>query len=169
MAQQQVTADELAKRIEAGEPPVHILGMTDTQLKAIIALGYNKYQQGKLDAADTMFRGAAALDPTNYLGYAGAGAVALARKPADLETAYTNLSKAAELNGDDASIQANLGEVLLRQGKVLEAKEHLEKAFQLDPDHKDPGVNRARALVSGIDAVIKEAERRKEEQLAKAS
>jgi predicted Zn-dependent protease len=62
-----------------------------------------------------------------------------------------------------------LGETLLRQGKVLEAKEHLEKAFSLDPDHKDPGVNRARALVSGIDAIIQEAQRRKEAGLAKAS
>lgn len=169
MAQQQLTAAELEQRIAAGEKPAQVLGMTDTQVKAIIALGYNRYQQGKLDAANTMFRGAAAIDPTNYLGFAGAGAVALARKPADLDTAYTNLSKAAELNSDDASVQANLGEVLLRQGKVMEAKEHLEKAFQLDPERKDPGVNRARALVSGIDAVIKEAERRKEEQLEKAS
>jgi Tfp pilus assembly protein PilF len=169
MSQQQMTAAELAQRIAAGEQPVHVLGITDTQIKAIIALGYNRYQQGKLDAANTMFRGAAAIDPTNYLGYAGAGAVALARKPADLETAYTNLSKAAELKPDDASVQANLGEVLLRQGKVMEAKEHLEKAFQLDPERKDAGVNRARALVSGIDAVIKEAERRKQDQLAKAS
>lgn len=169
MAQQQLSADDVAKRIAAGEQPVHVLGITDTQFKAIIALGYNKYQQGRLDDANTMFRGAAALDPTNYLGFAGAGAVALARKPADLDTAYANLSKAAELKSDDASIQANLGEVLLRQGKVLEAKEHLEKAFSLDPDRKDQGVNRARALVNGIDAVIKEAERRKEGQLAEAS
>jgi tetratricopeptide (TPR) repeat protein len=166
---QQLTVDELAKRVAAGEKPAHVLGMTETQIKAIIALGYNRYQQGKLDAANTMFQGAAAIDPTNYLGYAGAGAVALARKPADLEAAFGNLSKAAELNPNDGSIQANLGEVLLRQGKILEAKEHLEKAFKLDPDRKDPGVNRARALVSGIDAVIQEAERRKEEQLAKAS
>jgi hypothetical protein len=52
---------------------------------------------------------------------------------------------------------------------VLEAKEHLEKAFALDSNHKDPGVNRARALVAGIDAIIQEAQRRKEAGLAKAS
>jgi tetratricopeptide (TPR) repeat protein len=161
---QQVTAADLVKRIEAGEQPAQVLGVTENQVKAIVALGYNKYQQGKLDDANTMFRGAAALDANNYLGFAGAGAVALARKPADLEGAYTNLSRAAELKADDASIQANLGETLLRQGKVLEAK-----AFSLDPDHKDPGVNRARALVSGIDAIIQEAQRRKEAGLAKAS
>jgi tetratricopeptide (TPR) repeat protein len=166
---QQVTAADLVKRIEAGEQPAQVLGVNETQLKSIVALGYNKYQQGKLDDANTMFRGAAALDANNYLGFAGAGAVALARKPADLEAAYTNLSRAAELKPDDASIQANLGETLLRQGKVLEAKEHLEKAFALDPNHKDPGVNRARALVSGIDAIIQEAQRRKEAGLAKAS
>jgi tetratricopeptide (TPR) repeat protein len=168
MAEQQVTAADLVERVKAGEQPVKVLGITDNQVKAIVALGYNKYQQGKLDDANTMFRGAAALDTSNYLGFAGAGAVALARKPADLEAAYTNLSKAAELKPDDATIQANLGEVLLRQGKLEEAKVPLEKAFSLDPDHKDAGVNRARALVTGLDVIVKEAVRRNA-QLAKAS
>jgi len=81
-----------------------------------------------------------------------------------LETALSNLSKAAGLKPDDATIQANLGEVLLRQGKVEQAKSHLEKAFQLDPGHKDAGVNRARAIVKGLDLVVKEAERRQESQ-----
>jgi tetratricopeptide (TPR) repeat protein len=165
---QQLTPDEAAKRILAGEQPAHVLGVTDNQVKAIVALGYNKYQQGKLDAAETMFKGAAGLDTTNYMGFAGLGAVALARKPADLDTALTNLTKAAELKPEDATIQANLGEVLLRQGKIDEAKGHLEKAFQLDPNRKDTGVNRARALVSGLDAIVQEAQRRKNAGMAKA-
>jgi|SRR5579863_5898769 tetratricopeptide (TPR) repeat protein len=169
MAEQQVTPVQLAERIQAGEQPSHVLGITDDQVKTIVAIGYNKYQQGKLDAANTLFRGAAALDTSNYMGFAGAGAVALARKPADLDAAYTNLSKAAELKPDDATIQANLGETLLRQGKLEEAKAPLEKAFSLDPDRKDPGVNRARALVTTLDAIVKEAEKRKEGDLAKAS
>ena len=165
MAQQQTTA-EAAKRLEAGEQLGAVLGVTDEQIRGIVALGYNQYQQGRLKDAETAFRGVTALDRTSYLGYAGLGAVALAKRPPDLETAYKSLSKAAELKPDDGTIQANLGEVLLRQGKVEEAKTHLEKAFQLDPGHKDPGVNRARAIVSGLDTIVKEVEKRLQTQEA---
>jgi tetratricopeptide (TPR) repeat protein len=134
--------------------------VTEEQIRGIVALGYNQYQQGRLKDAETAFRGVTALDSNSYFGYAGLGAVALAKRPPDLETAYNNLSKAAELKPDDGTIHANLGEVLLRQGKVKEAKEHLEKAFQLDPDHKDPGVNRARAIVGGLDMIVKEVAKR---------
>ena len=163
MSTQEVTLTDAAKRIMAGEDMAAVLGVTDTQLTAIAALGYNKYQQGKFDDAEVMFRGVVALDGKSYLGYAGLGAIALAKRPADLDTALTNLTKAAELKPEDATVHANLGEVLLRQGKLEQAKAHLEKAFQLDPGHKDPSVNRARAIVSGLDLIVKEAERRQEE------
>lgn len=162
MSTQETNTTEATKRIMAGEEMGAVLGVSETQLTAIAALGYNKYQQGRLEDAETMFRGVAALDSKSYFGYAGLGAIALAKRPPDLETALSNLSKAAELKPDDATIQANLGEVLLRQGKVEQAKPHLEKAFQLDPGHKDAGVNRARAIVKGLDLVVKEAEKRQE-------
>ena len=129
------------------------------QVQAFAALGYNLYQQGQLKEAEKMFRGVMAFDNKSYLGYAGLGAVALANKPPDLDAAYTNLTKALELKPNDASVQANLGEVLLRQGKLEEAKKHLERAFQLDPGHNDPGANRARALVSGLDMIVKELQK----------
>jgi Flp pilus assembly protein TadD len=168
MATQDAILADAAKRIIAGEEMGEVLGVTDMQLKAIAALGYNKYEQGRLEDAETMFRGVAALDTKSYFGYAGLGTIALAKRPPDLETAFTNLSKAAELKPDDATIQANLGEVLLRQGKLEQAKSHLEKAFQLDPAHKDQGVNRARAVVSGLDMVVKEAEKRQEQNQTRA-
>ncbi len=161
---QQVTPEEAAKRLVAGEQPASIFGVTDEQIRAIVALGYNQYQQGRLKDAETAFRGVIALDKTSYFGYAGLGAVALAKKPADLETAYKALSNAADLKPDDPTIQANLGEVLMRQGKVEQARPHLEKAFQLDPNHKEPGVNRARAIVSGLNTIVQEVEKRLQEQ-----
>ncbi len=170
MATQETNMAEVAKRFTAGEEMGSVLGLSEAQLQAIAALAYNKYQQGRLEDAETIFRGVAALDTKSYFGYAGLGTIALAKRPPDLEAALSNLSKAAELKPDDATIQANLGEVLLRQGKVDQAKSHLEKAFQLDPNHKDAGVNRARAIVKGLDVVVKEAERRQESQgRAKAS
>lgn len=167
MATQDTNLTDAAQRIQAGEEMGAVLGVSETQLKAIAALGYNKYQQGRLDDAETMFRGVAALDTKSYFGYAGLGAIALAKRPPDLDSALSNLSKAAELKPEDATIQANLGEVLLRQGKLDQAKSHLEKAFQLDPKHKEASVNRARAIVSGLDVVVKEAERLTEAKATK--
>ena len=170
MAQQQMSASELTQRIKAGEQIASILGLSDTQVQTIAVLAYNQYEQGRYDTAEKLFAGITALDKKNSIGYAGLGAVAMAKKPPDLETAYTNLSKAVELNPNDATVQANLGEVLLRQGKLEEAKPHLEKAFQLDPGRKDRGANRARAIVAGLDMVMKEVQRRAEPmQRAKAS
>ena len=169
MAQEPISAAEAAKRLVAGEQPAALLGVTDNQMKSIVALGYNQYQQGKLKDAETAFRGVTALDRNSYLGYAGLGAVSLAKKPPDLETAYSSLTRAAELKSDDATIQANLGEVLLRQGKIDDAKQHLEKAFALDSGHKDPGVNRVRAIVSGLNIIVKEVEKQAQAQLKAAS
>jgi len=172
MAQEQWSPAEAAERIVAGEQPARVLGVSENQIQALAVLGYNLYQQGKLGEAETMFRGIAALDNKSYFGFAGLGAVALAKRPPDLDTAYSNLSRAVELKPTDATVQANLGEVLLRQGKVEDAKPYLEKAFQLDPGHKDPGANRARAIVGGLDVIVKEVQKRLQSQAplqAKAS
>lgn len=171
MATNSTSLTDATKRIEAGEEIGAVIGVSETQLKALAAVGYNQYQQGRLDDAEIIFRGVAALDTKSYFGYAGLGAIALAKRPPDLETALSNLSKAAEMKPDDATVQANLGEVLLRQGKVEQAKPHLEKAFELDPGHKEASVNRARAMVNGLDVLMKEAERRTEASMesAKAS
>jgi Flp pilus assembly protein TadD len=170
MAQQQISASEVTQRLKAGEQIASILGLSDTQVQTIAVLAYNQYEQGRYDNAEKLFAGITALDKKNPIGYAGLGAVAMAKKPPDLATAYTNLSKAVELNPNDATVQANLGEVLLRQGKLEEAKPHLEKAFQLDPERKDRSANRARAIVAGLDMVIKEVQKRAEPvQRAKAS
>ena len=140
-------------------------------MKAIAALGYTVFQQGRFKDSEVLFRGVVALDNKNYLGYAGLGAIAMATNPPDLEAAYTNLSRAVQINPNDATVQANLGEVLLKQGKLEEAKGHLEKAFQLDPGHNDPGANRARAIIVGLDMIIKEVQKRAapQAQMAKAS
>jgi tetratricopeptide (TPR) repeat protein len=168
MAQNQISASEVEKRVMNGEQLATALGISDPQIEGLAALGYNAYQQGQLKNAETFFAGVIALDNRSYIGNAGLGAVAMAQKPPKLDDAHAYLSRAAELRPDDATIQANLGEVLIRQGKIEEAKTHLERAFQLDPQFKDRGVNRARALVAGLDLIVKKAEQR-QQTMAKAS
>ncbi|MBI1790021.1 MAG: tetratricopeptide repeat protein [Acidobacteria bacterium] len=59
----------------------------------------------------------------------------------------------------DPTVQANLGEALLRQGKFEEATKAFEKALALDPNEEDPGANRARAIIDGMELVVAEIER----------
>jgi protein O-GlcNAc transferase len=146
-------------RIVAGEQLKDVFQLTPTQLQGIAAVGFNLLQSGKLKEAETVFRGLIATDDKSYFGYAGLGAVCLSKKPTDLTGAHEHLSKAASINPNDATVQANLGETLLRQAKFEEAAQVLKRAIELDPQQKDPGANRARALVSGLTTVITEVKR----------
>ena len=130
-----------------------------SQFQSIVALAFNYYQQGKLQEAETIFRGVQLLNPKLYYSYAGLGAIALARRPPNLAEAKEQLSKAAELNPEDPTVQANLGEVALRQAKFDEAAKYFKKALELDPHQTDPGANRARAIISGLTAVGAEVQR----------
>jgi tetratricopeptide (TPR) repeat protein len=157
-------ADETAK--------TPVIQLNATQFQGATALAYNLYEQGKMREAETLFAGLSVMNPQSYYGFAGLGAVALAKRPPDLDSAYKSLSEAAQLNPNDTSVQANLGETLLRQGKVDEAKTHLEKCFALDPGHNDPGANRARAIVGGLNMIAQQLESRLQAQskpAAKAS
>ena len=159
MAPAKADVNAVAKRIIDGEELSDVFGVTEKQIKGEAALAYNLYQQGKLREAATIFSSLRAVNTRSPYGYAGLGAVALAKKPSDLAEAYTNISKAAELAPNDPTIQANLGEVLLRQGKLVEAGQQFKKALELDPDSRDPGANRARALLNGLNAVATEVQR----------
>ena len=102
-----------------------------------------------------MFLGLTALDKTNYIGFAGAGAVALE----ETRLTWTQLIRICEggrVATEDGDIQADLGEVPFRQRQTERAMAHLVKAIQLDPGRKDPVVNRARAIVTDLDAIVKE-------------
>ena len=126
------------------------MSLTQQQIDGFASLGYNFYQQGKFDEAKKIFDGLTAIEPESFYGFAGLGALELAKNPPDLDSALTNLRKAVELNPNSASIRANLGEVLLRQAKLQEAATEFNKAMELDPEKKDAGANRARAMLTGL-------------------
>ena len=64
--------------------------------------------------AECIFNGLIALDSKLYYGYAGLGAMTLADEK--LEESVRWLTRAAELNSNDPTVHANLGEARLRQG-----------------------------------------------------
>ncbi len=146
--------DTLTQVINGTLPLNTFFGLGEDQIQAIAALGYLNYQQGRIDDARQLFEGLVALDATNYFGYAGLGAIALSQN--DLDAAETHLRDAASRNPKDPTVLANLGETLLRQTKTEEAAGFFKCALDLDPNHADPGANRARAILHGMEMVIEE-------------
>jgi tetratricopeptide (TPR) repeat protein len=145
-------AEPNLENVLAGKESMNaFFGLSQDQLIAIAALGFNLYQQGQIDDARTLFDGLATLEPSLYYGHAGLGAIALAA--GDAQTALGHLATAAELNPSDAAVQANLGEALLRTGEVAGGARHLGRAIELDPDARDAGANRARAILQGISSL----------------
>jgi tetratricopeptide (TPR) repeat protein len=156
---EELTLETVQKALD-GEAPINsIFGFTPEQIGGIASLGYELYEQGKMEEATQVFRGLIALDESNYLGYAGLGAVALAQEPPALDMAVNFLTRATQLNGSDPSIYANLGEAYLRQAKFEEAAQAFEKALDLDPEEEDPGANRARAIIDGMEIVMAELQK----------
>lgn len=151
---------ETVQKALAGEAPINsIFGFSEEQIQGMASLGFELYEQGKMAEATQMFRGLISLDESNYLGYAGLGAVALAQEPPALDLAVSFLTRATQLNGSDPSIYANLGEAYLRQAKFDEAAAAFDKALELDPEEEDPGANRARAIIDGMEIVIAELQK----------
>jgi Tfp pilus assembly protein PilF len=131
--------------------------LSNDQLSAIAALGFHFYGQGSLGDARTIFQGLIVMDPNLYYGHAGMGAVALREER--LDDAVRHLTRATELQPQDAAVHANLGEALLRQARFTEAAGEFDQALHLDPGQRDPGANRARAILRGMNLVVSEMKR----------
>ena len=132
------------------------IGLEEHELRAIASLAVRLYEQGRTPEARTVFQGLIALDPNLYLGNAALGAMDLT--DGRLDSALSHLTKAVELNPDDPSVHANLGEVLLRRARSTEAQEHFQRAESLDPLSRDPGANRARAIMAGLNLAAPETQ-----------
>jgi tetratricopeptide (TPR) repeat protein len=140
---------EAARQVLAGEMPLSALfGVSKGQLAEMASLGHQLWKQGRRQEAQKIFRGLLALDEKTYYGHAGMGLVAMSHE--DLSAAEQYLNRAFELEPSDASVAVNLGEVLLRQGKLEPAIAALESASKLDPSSSNAGAARARAILIGI-------------------
>jgi len=133
--------------------------ITQEQLEGMASLGFKMFQEGKLDDATQVFEGIIAVARESYYGYAGLGAIALAKEPADLDGAVANLTMAIDLEPDSPTLHANLGEALLRKRLFAESAAEFRKALELDPEKKDPGANRARMIIEALMVAVAELKR----------
>ncbi|MBI1352767.1 MAG: tetratricopeptide repeat protein [Acidobacteria bacterium] len=163
MPNETAVTDVTLDQILDGEATMNdIFGFSDLQIQSIAVLGFQAYEQGRNDEARILFEGLTALDSKSYYGYAGLGVLALVED--DVDAAVDYLRQAAERTSGDAAVYANLGEALFRQGKVEEAADAFQKAIELDPEGKDPGANRARAMMYGVSVVLEEAAKAMEQE-----
>ncbi len=149
--------DQVTDVISGHAPWNSLFNVGQQQVQAMAALASNLYEQGQNRNAESIFQGLISLDESSYYGYAGMGALALSEER--LDEALTYLRKAAELQPNDPTVRANLGETLLRQAKFTEAAQEFEKALTLDPGEHDAGANRARAILEGMEVVLAEYQR----------
>lgn len=139
-----------------------ISGLSDRDIHSVLQLGALLYQQGRRAEAEDIFRGAVLLNKNNALAQSGLGTVLTAQGKHD--EAFEALNEAIRLDPDDISAYVNRAEVYLKRAEFKEASEDLRKAIELDPDETDPGANRARAIIVGMNELIKELQKRMEEE-----
>ena len=140
---------EAARKVLAGETSLSsLLGVSREELARMAQFGYELWQQGRRNESMKMFQALLAADESLYYGHAGMGLIAMREE--NLQDARRYLSRALELEPRDPAVAVNLGEVLLRLGKLPEAVATMEKAIQADPTLKNAGAARAAAILTGI-------------------
>lgn len=139
-----------------------VSGLSDDDVNAVLAMGALMYQQGRRAEAEDLFRGAVLLNKNNALAHSALGTVLTAEGKHD--EALTELNEALRLNDTDISAYVNRAEIFLKRAEFKSASDDLKRAIELDPDQTDPGANRARAIIIGMSELIKEIQKRLEEE-----
>ncbi len=139
-----------------------VSGLSDEEVNAILALGALMYQQGRRAEAEDLFRGAVILNKKNALAHSALGTVLTAEGKHD--EALEALNTAISLDPSDISAFVNRAEIHLKRAEFKEASDDLKSAIALDPEGNDPGANRARAIIIGMNELIKELQKQLESQ-----
>lgn len=124
-------------------------------------VGAMYYQQGNYDKARTIFEGLVELDSQSAEAHSALGALLTLQQ--EDEVAVKHLHEAVKINPLQIAPFVNLGEIFIRQEKIEDAVDNLKKAIELDPEEKDAGANRARAMILGIYQIIKSDNEKLEE------
>jgi len=143
-----------------------VSGLKDDDVHSLLQLGALMYQQGRRTEAEDLFRGAVLLNKNNALAHSALGTVLTAEGKND--EALVALNEALRLDPDDIAARVNRAEVHLKRAEFDEASVDLKRAIELDPEEADPAANRARAIIIGMTELVRELQKRLEEEQEQA-
>lgn len=146
-------------------------GISADEIYAIADLGYDLFEEGKLEDAQKIFEGLNSYNPMDAYFHNVLGSIS--QKKQEWEQAVGYFNAASQLYSEDVSTWTNLGECLFQWAAALSetgeseraaqavesAVTSLGRAIELDPEVKSGSALRARALVSAISGVVESAHR----------
>ncbi|KAJ3585167.1 hypothetical protein NHX12_013888 [Muraenolepis orangiensis] len=112
-----------------------VLGATAVDIEQHLEMGRKLLAAGQLADALSHYHSAVEGDPKNYLTYYKRAAVFLAMGKS--KAALPDLTKAILLKPDFLAARLQRGNILLKQGSCLEAKEDFEAVLQRSPDQQE--------------------------------
>ncbi len=153
----EITSETVEKLADGSTTLKDTFGVGDADIYEIASIGFNCYENNKLDDARTIFDGLVSLNPNDGNAHTMLGSIA--QLQGENDQALEHYTKALELNDEDVAAHTNRGEILLTMGKLDEAGEDFARAIELDPDGQDRSANRARALVVVTSEILNEVKR----------
>lgn len=144
--------DLIDKKISLQE----VAGIKDSDVNAILAVGALMYQQGRLNEAEDLFRGAVLLNNNSAIAHSSLGTVLTAA--GKLDEALVELDDAIKLDPKDISAYVNRAEIHLQRADFQAASEDLKRAIELDPEGVNVAANRAREIIVAMNQLISNLE-----------
>jgi len=146
---------ELAEKLFLGEiTPAEFLGMSTESLYKVATMGYELFKSGQIQGALEIFEGLVSASPYDSVFHTH-----LAATYARLERfdeALAEYTRALELNIANVDALVGRSELYLRDSKLAEALQDIQKALQLDPTASRDTTKRARATLSVLQKMAEE-------------
>ena len=147
---------ELVEDLVSGKRTLaEISGMTPRVQYAIAQLGYQMLQVGQYDRAESIYRGLVALTPRDSTFRSHLAATLYVKGL--LEESLIHYNEALRLQPRNVEALAGRGELLVRLKEVPQGLLDLRSALQFDPATKYATTQRARSILSAIQAVAAKA------------
>lgn len=141
--------DERVARFLSGHLTLAELeGVPKSDQYEMAGVGYTLFSEGRLAAADRIFRGLHALDP--YDAYFLTALGSIAQQQNRLDDAEGHYTRALEINPFSIAARAHRAEVRVLAGRVEEAVTDLERVAREDPAGSDPAARRAAAVAQVV-------------------
>ncbi|MFY9222313.1 MAG: tetratricopeptide repeat protein [Blastocatellia bacterium] len=144
--------DLIEKKITLQE----VAGIKDSDVNAILTVGALMYEQGRLNEAEDLLRGAVLLNNNSAIAHSSLGTVLTAA--GKLDEALVELDDAIKLDAKDISAYVNRAEIHLQRADFQAASEDLKRAIELDPEATNSAANRAREIIVAMNQLINNLE-----------